>query len=167
MIPAIRFYKNAARASLALKRSRARRRHSNILSGQKTSRNQRASFPHFDHLINTYEFAALSHALPFICSSIINLLYAISSGELSSGSQSEQGLVVHIAVIYALHTTLIRKLTSSVWYFTFQFTLIHCSTVLLGRILHMFAVKKMKLLQLWQIFVLYVSHEIRWCYTEG
>eukprot|EP01035_Chromulina_nebulosa_P069348 gene69348-biopygen25639 len=50
------------------------------------------------------------------------------------------GLIFHMAIVYCLHMALI---------------------LVPGRILHMFAVTKSNLLRLKQIFVRYVSHEIR------
>ena len=77
-----------------------------------TAKKQNVNFLQFDRL-TTGEYAALTQVLPVLCSSVVNLLYAVSSGELSWRSRTEQGLLVHFAFIYAVHLTLIRKFTLS------------------------------------------------------
>ena len=76
------------------------------------ARKQNVWFIRFDQL-TTDEYAALSYVVPILMSSIATFGYSLSSGEVSWQSRSQTGLVYHIAVIYSVHMTLIRKYTSS------------------------------------------------------
>ena len=69
---------------------------------------QNTPFIHFDRL-NTDEYVTMSYLVPLFLSSFVQLIYAFSSGEVSWQKRSQTGLLVHMATIYALHMTLIRK----------------------------------------------------------
>ena len=130
---------------------------------------QHAPFIRFDRL-TTDEYAAFSYVAPILLSTIAVLLYGLSSGELSWQSRSERGLLVHIAVIYTVHMTLIRKKISSsieeyLSWTVFKLSKYSCAWA------HSPHVRRdedespsieANLLRLKQIFVRYVSHEIRY-----
>ena len=69
---------------------------------------QNASFIRFDEL-STDEYATLSYIAPLILSALVQLIYSFSSGDLSWSNRSQAGLLAHMAIIYTLHMTLIRK----------------------------------------------------------
>ena len=75
------------------------------------ARKQNVTFIQFDRL-TTDEYAALSYVLPLIVSAIGQLLYSLCSREESWQNRSYTGLIVHMAILYALHMTLIRKFIS-------------------------------------------------------
>ena len=112
--------------------------------------------------LTTDEYAAMSYVIPLIISPAAQLLYSFSSRELSWQKRSETGLLVHLAIIYLLHMALIRKFVSFTYLTNAIKFLISYHAVVPGRILQMFAVTKANLLRLKQIFVRYVSHEIRY-----
>jgi hypothetical protein len=130
---------------------------------KKVALKQNASFIQFDRL-TTEEYATLSYVVPLIISPVVRLVYYFSSGDISWQHRTENGLVVQLAIVYALHMALIRKFISQsigvVYFYRIRIDLA-ARIVVPGRVLHMLAVTKMNLLRLKQIFVRYVSHEIR------
>lgn len=68
---------------------------------------QNATFIQFDRL-TTSEYATLSYIVPMIISPAAQLIYFYSAGDISWQRRSENGLVVHMAIVYALHMALIR-----------------------------------------------------------
>ena len=126
---------------------------------------QNAAFIQFDRL-SSDDYATLAYILPFLIAPAGQVIYYFCSGELSWLHRSETGLIVHMAFIYAVHMALIRKFTSIIGMHTcaYMCAYIICSiynVVVPGRILQIFAISKANLLRLKQIFVRYVSHEIR------
>lgn len=121
---------------------------------------QNASFLQFDRL-TTDEYATLSYVVPLVISPVVQLVYCFSSGNIYWQRRAENGLVVHIAIIYALHMALIRKFIFCVVYY-YRIRIDSTAHIVVpGRVLHMLVVTKINLLRLKQIFVRYVSHEIR------
>ena len=76
------------------------------------AKKQNVVFIRFDCL-TTDEYATLSYVMPAVVSGIAQLMYAVISGELSWQSRSSTGLLVNMAITYALHSALIRKFISS------------------------------------------------------
>jgi len=57
------------------------------------------------------EHAVLSYLIPLILNIVSYILYSLASGELSWQKRSENGLLFHMAIVYALHMALIGKTT--------------------------------------------------------
>lgn len=123
---------------------------------------QKATYIRFDQL-SADEYATLSYLVPLFISPTMQLLFLLSSGMRSWHSLSKAGPIFHITVVYTLHMALVRKF----YQFSRRCHYICISrqcltaTVVPGRILQMLAVSKLNLLRLKQIFVRYMSHEIR------
>ena len=75
---------------------------------RKIAEKQRATFIHFDKL-TTDEYATFSYILPMILNAIAQFVYPFSFGEISWQSRSSGALLTHMAIIYTLHMTIIRK----------------------------------------------------------
>ena len=126
------------------------------------AKRQNTSFVQF-RMLTTDEYAALSYATPIVVYGVVQNSTFAAFNEPLWQNRSEKGLFFHLVITYILHMTLIRKLPiHTVHFLAYTHICIYIiMTVVPGRVLHMLAVTHMNLLRLKQIFVRYVSHEIR------
>ncbi len=61
------------------------------------------------HRLTTDEYAVFSYVIPLFLSAIVQYTYTLLSGEGSWLSRSQTGLIFHMAIIYIVCMTLIRK----------------------------------------------------------
>jgi hypothetical protein len=128
---------------------------------RRIARRQNSSWVKFNDL-TTDEYAAMSYIVPLFIQPVFSFTYCVvASGSYSWLGRSETTLIVQLGSLYVLLLIVIRKADFLLLIFLSKIPVRH-STVVPGRILHMLAVANMALLRLKQIFVRYVSHEIRW-----
>jgi len=100
---------------------------------------QKVRFVHMD-LLTVEEFSCLVHVLPMLVYGLVCLFWNTASGDWKYDNRKESSLIFYMAV---------------------HFVFLVIVTIIPGRIIRMLAVTNMKLLELKQVFVRYVSHEIR------
>ena len=121
---------------------------------------QNVLFVRFDRL-TVNEYVTVSYVAPVIMQWVMNVIWSFSVKETSWQSRSERTMLYHMATAQLLHVFLISEKISSSFATHDIIFLYFCGLVFPGRILHQLAVTNMNLLRLKQIFVRFVSHEIR------
>ena len=126
---------------------------------------QNSSYIRFSDL-TTDEYAAMSYIIPLIIQPVTFYTYChVTRGSFSWTNRNDTTCVVQLGTLYFLLLMVVGK-TTTLEYFNWLYINTDYSTYMMwivvpGRILHMLAVTNMALLRLKQIFVRYVSHEIR------
>jgi hypothetical protein len=129
------------------------------------AKRQNSSFIRFNDL-TTDEYAAMSYIIPLIIQPMAFYTYCqVTHSSFSWATRNDTTFVVQLGTWYFQLLMVVGKTTHHfTWLCTLPIVLyyIHFMWIVVpGRILHMLAVTNMALLRLKQIFVRYVSHEIR------
>ena len=124
---------------------------------------QNSSFVHFNKL-DVQEYVAISYVIPVLLQGFVFFFWNIFTNDLTWKTHSETTLIVHWATNFFLFLAIISKISIS--YLLYTELNNGPRLVVPGRILQILAVANTNLLRLKQIFVRYVSHEIRFriCY---